>query len=218
MTNTYEEYNIDTDRQVDTAAPISESKKYEGFPTWFAIESASLEHLLDKDGVDIASLLSESRKDFQTAWAQFFSQVQNIISLHIVIYTSVVAIVYFVLQDDNDNQWLLSLAGILLFTSFLVGHKAQIILSATFDFYVSSVVYSCQLHLAAGACTHRWFELVRINLERSESKNNTQLLKSWADKHSTYHAYHSLIKWLGYISLIGSMTLVFFGLRIYIGI
>lgn len=179
------------------------------YPEWFREEVKSLK-IETIAGADRQVMLSESRKDFAAAWSNFFSEVRSVVQLHVYIYTLVVAVVYFGLKDSPNQHWIPAVGGVLLFMSILIGQKSKAVLSATFALYVSSTIFSCQLHLAAGFATHRWFEMVWdvTNKNKESRMSKDELVNAWSGTGSTLKAYESSVTIFQRFSGVGGVALI----------
>lgn len=190
---------------------------------WFEAEvrklRAFLVDVVRGSGGDVGAALSESRKDFQYALSNFFAQSQYLISLHVAIYTAAIAVLYFVMKESPDRPYaLLHAGGALLFVSVPVSRRARIVMRNTYELYAASVIYSCQLHRAVGADTHRWFEYVddglRTVLRRTGAipRNQEELLEAWTSHdRANIVVYDRLVLTMMWISAIAGLGFVVVG-------
>ena len=94
--------------------------------------------------------------------------------------------------------------------SYFLGAFFTKIIYAMYDLYVSSILFSQQLHFISGKDTHRWFDVVveRLNEKLEDTEAFVQLWSSLPD--STYTAYVTMIRAVRYAALLVGMILIAF--------
>lgn len=197
-------------------AQASEDARAVEYPRWYAADLERLRHAYPYGPTD--GDLAHTRVEFHSNLSDFFAQVRYLISLYVALFTLASATIYLALEDGRlKNPWLLVGAGGVLVLAYYLGGYFNNILFQMYDLYVSSVLFSQQLHRIAGKDTHRWFDVVSDRLRTSpESKDTFVLL--WSElPDSTYGSYASMMITVRRVALVVGSTLVALALVVFFG-
>jgi len=194
------------------ALPDTEPINPPGSPSWYIRDLEQLRRSYSVAPTDAE--LARTRTEFRASLEDFFAQVRYIVSLYITVFTLASATVYFALEEGGHSTPLLFVAGGLLILSHFLGAFFTKIIYAMYDLYVSSVLFSQQLHFISGKDTHRWFDTVveRLNEKLEHKEAFVQLWCSLPD--STYRAYVAMIRAIRYVALLVGMILIAFAVAI----
>jgi hypothetical protein len=178
------------------------------FPSWYTHELTRLRRSYPKGPSD--DELARTRTEFRSSLTDFFAQVRYVISLYVALFSLAAAIIYFALKEGHLPSPLLFCAGGILIMAHFLGAFFNNIILQMYDLYVSSVLYSQQLHVIAGKDTHRWFDVVaqRLNTHPKDKKSFVLLWSTLPD--STYRSYVSIINTVRYAALIVGTLLTAF--------
>ena len=150
-------------------------------PDWFLKEVEAIRNAcFFSDEQAVSSLLSATRKEMYDSLSTFYSQVRYTLSIGVLLLGAALLIVEFSLRPESGTELVgLRLVGACMLLAMLpLGVLACLIIQESYRMYVSAVVYAAQVHLAAKAETHHWFDWVFRYLE-SKPESKFELVETW---------------------------------------
>ena len=198
---------------MSTPSPSPDTPTDQQSADWFSAEVEQLRISLEKHPDRDQSLLNASRQEMYDCLSTFFVQVRFLFSIATGIILASTAIIGFALDEGAESAPTLKITcGVIMLLLVPWRWLAIGILHPVYQLYVSSIVYSAQLHEAEGFATHWWFDYLRKYV-RERPKDKDALVSKWIDDQiSTYSKYKKMTDILAIAGVIGCLLLVFWAI------